>query len=91
MNSINEALCLGVPMVAMPFLNDQITNARRLAGLGLAKQVRSFPSRGKELYRAVRTVYENAEFKENAEKMKQQLQNQIDWNTILNRIESLVN
>ena len=47
MNSVNEALTLGVPMVAMPFLNDQITNAKRIVELGLGKKVRSFPSRGK--------------------------------------------
>lgn len=89
MNSINEALCLGVPMVAMPFLNDQLSNARRLVELGLAKRVRSFPSRGKELYQAVRTVCETATFRENAAKMKQQLQDRIDWDAVVRKIEFL--
>ena len=39
MNSINEALCFGVPMVAMPFINDQITNANQLVNLGIAKRI----------------------------------------------------
>ena len=34
MNSVNEALYEGVPMVAMPFVNDQITNARRITVYG---------------------------------------------------------
>ena len=41
MNSINEALCFGVPMVAMPFINDQVTNAKQLVKLGIATRVHS--------------------------------------------------
>lgn len=42
MNSINEAMTLGVPMVAMPFVNDQISNANRVVELGIGKKVRRF-------------------------------------------------
>jgi len=56
MNSINEAMRCGVPMVAMPFVNDQISNAKRLVDLGIAKRVRSFPSSGRQLYRTVKEV-----------------------------------
>lgn len=89
MNSINEALCLGVPMVAMPFLNDQLTNAARLVELGLAKRVRSFPSSGKEIYEAVRAVYESAEIRKNVDRMQAQLCNQSEWDTVVRRIETL--
>lgn len=89
MNSVNEALHLGAPMVAMPFLNDQLSNADRLVELGLAKRVRSFPYRGKELYETVRAVYESAAIRENVNQMKEQLRAQTDWDTILRRIEAL--
>ena len=89
MNSINEALTLGVPMVAMPFLNDQITNAKRLAELGLAKKVRSFPSRGKELYQAVCGVYADGRYKQNAEAMRGAIRQQTDWDGVIARIEGL--
>ncbi len=87
MNSVNEALTLGVPMVAMPFLNDQITNAKRIVELGLGKKVRSFPSRGKELYEAVCSVYKDNMIKQNVLKMQDAIRNQISWDTVIERIE----
>lgn len=89
MNSINEALTLGVPMVAMPFLNDQLTNAQRIAEMGLGKRVRSFPSRGKELYAAVKAVYSDKKYKQNALKMQAAIKNQPDWDSVIARIEML--
>ena len=89
MNSINEALFLGVPMVAMPFLNDQITNARRLVELGLARRVRSFPSSGRELYRAVCEVYEDTKYRENVAAVSAQMRRHADWTDVIPRIEAL--
>ena len=89
MNSINEALYQAVPMVAMPFLNDQLTNARRIVDLGLGKRVRSFPSRGKELYRAVCEVYEDAQIKQNVAGISDELRRQADWDGVIARIEAL--
>ncbi len=31
MNSVSEALVHGVPMVVVPFISDQLTNAQRIA------------------------------------------------------------
>ena len=89
MNSVNEALYFGVPMVAMPFMNDQITNAARIVELGLGKRVRSFPSRGKELYQAVLSVSGDARIKRNAAEFSQALRRQADWNGVISRIEKL--
>ena len=69
MNSVNEALRLGVPMVAMPFINDQLGNAARLTELGIARRVRSFPSSGRQLYRSVRTVAADSGMKAKAEEL----------------------
>ncbi len=89
MNSINEAMYIGVPMVAMPFVNDQITNAKQLVNLGVAKQVRSFPSRGKELYNTVCQVYKDKEMRLNINRLKEQISNQTEWARVIERIEAL--
>ena len=88
MNSVNEALSLGVPMVAMPFINDQITNARRIVELGLGRRVRSFPSSGRELLRAVRAVYADRTIRKNVERMRNQIKAQPGWDEIVARIEA---
>ncbi|MDE7120725.1 MAG: glycosyl transferase, partial [Oscillospiraceae bacterium] len=62
MNSINEALCAGGPMVAMPVLNDQPENAKQIVNLGLGKSISPF-SNSKALYHAVCEVYENKAIK----------------------------
>lgn len=90
MNSVNEALYFGVPMVAMPFMNDQITNGRRIAELGLGKKVRSFPSRGKELYQAVMDVYSDGRYKKRASEFSAAVRRQTDWDGVISRIEALV-
>lgn len=89
MNSVNEALRMGVPMVAMPFMNDQLTNAARLVELGLAERVRSFPSSGRELRRAVERVAGDTAIKARCEAMRRQIETGSDWEEILLRIERI--
>ena len=89
MNSVNEALSAGVPMVAMPFMNDQLENAKQIVNLGLGKRVRSFPSSRKELYRTVCEVSGSAEIKRNVSAFQKELKEHADWDTIMKRIESL--
>lgn len=91
MNSVNEAIYAGVPMVAMPFLNDQINNAKQIVNLGLGKRVRSFPSRGKELYRAVQEVYHSKSIREKTINMKNELMKEPTWDNIIGKIEEMAN
>ena len=90
MNSVNEALCAGVPMVAMPFLNDQLENASRIVDLRLGKRVRSFPSNGRELYHAVCEVYENTDIKNNVLAMQSEINQKTNWEGLIEKIEKLV-
>ena len=90
MNSVNESLSAGVPMVAMPFINDQLTNARRIVELGLGRRVRSFPSRGRELLRAVREVNADAAIRENVRRMRDSFKNQPGWDEIIGRLEAII-
>lgn len=89
MNSVNEALFAGVPMVAMPFINDQINNAKRIVELGLGKKVRSFPCNGNELYLAVKEVYHRKDIRQNALEMKEKMMEQPTWDDIAGRIEEI--
>lgn len=90
MNSVNEAICAGVPMVAMPFLNDQLENGKQIVNLGLGKKVRSFPSRGKELYQRVCEVYQDKNIKKKVKEMQKELQNQTNWDMVIRKIEGIV-
>ena len=90
MNSINEALCFGIPMVAMPFINDQITNANRLVDLGVAKKIHSLFQNTKEIYSAVMEVAESSSMKMKAMEMKNSIENQENWESIITKIEKLV-
>ena len=89
MNSVNEALSFGVPMVAMPFINDQVTNARQIVEKGLGRRVRSFPSSGRELLRAAREVYAAPGYKDQAEEMRIRIKQQVSLEEVVGRIESL--
>ncbi|MDO5112573.1 MAG: glycosyltransferase [Clostridia bacterium] len=92
MNSANEAMAAGVPMVAMPFVNDQISNAKRLVEMGLAKRVRSFPSRGKELYNAALAVAGDAGMHARAQQVKQAVlqESAAGMEAAIARVEALI-
>ena len=40
MNSVNEALALGVPIITIPHAHDQFVNAQRLVDLNLGHQLK---------------------------------------------------
>lgn len=73
MNSVNEAMRCGVPMVAMPFINDQIANAKQIVKLGIGKGVRSFPSSGRELYGTVKAVWGDEQMRSRSAQVQQSL------------------
>jgi len=78
-----------VPMVAMPFLNDQITNAKQLVNLGLAKRIHSFSQKSKEIYQAVYEVSQDEKMKKKAKQMREAIGTQISWDNIIKRISSI--
>lgn len=90
MNSVNEAMLSGVPMVAMPFINDQISNAKKIVDLGIGKRVRSFPSSGRQLYKTVKAVYEDEHIKNQSIAIQDLLKKETTLNEVVNRIEELI-
>ncbi len=90
MNSVNEAMSRGVPMVAMPFINDQISNAKRITELGIGKRVRSFPSSGKELYETVKAVYDDGKIKSRSKEVQKLLENETSLEEAIICVEKLL-
>ena len=79
-------------MVAMPFINDQVTNANQLVNLGIAKRIHSFIQNTNEIYESVMEVADSKVMKEKAMKMKNaiDIDNQMTWESIIKQIEALV-
>ncbi len=90
MNSVNEAMSRGVPMVAMPFVNDQVSNAKRIVELGIGRRVRSFPSRGKELYEAVKAVCGDSQMRNRSREIQELVKQESSLEEAVSRIEQLV-
>jgi len=89
MNSVNEAIDAGVPMIAMPFINDQIETANMIEKLKLGKRIHSFPSRAKEIENTVQELLTNPIYKTNVEKIKNEINEKSKWNDIIEKIENL--
>lgn len=89
MNSVNEAICAGVPMIAMPFVNDQIENARQIERLKIGKRICAFPTQQKEIANAVEELLNNTIYKSNVCKLKEDVQKTSDWNATVSQIERL--
>ena len=90
MNSVNEAMSYGVPMVAMPFINDQISNAKQIVELGIGKRVRSFPSSGRQLYRTVKDVCNDIHMQNRSREVQSLLKREATLEEAVCRIEKLL-
>lgn len=90
MNSVNEAMSYGVPMVAMPFINDQISNAKRIVGLEIGKRVRSFPSSGRQLYKTVKDVCSDEHIRKRSVTVQRLLKREATLEKVISRIEKLL-
>jgi len=90
MNSVNEAMTYGVPMVAMPFINDQISNSKRIVELEIGKRVRSFPSNGRELYKTVKGVWSDEHIRSRSMEVQNLLKRETTLKEVVSRIEKLL-
>lgn len=87
MNSVTEAMNCGVPMVAMPFINDQLFNAKRIVELELGKRVRSFPSSGRQLYKTVKDVCNDEHIRNRSKEVQRLLKKEVALAEVVSRIE----
>jgi MGT family glycosyltransferase len=70
MNSIMESLYYGVPMVAIPQMIEQATNAQRMAEMGLGVMLEKEAVNATALREAVERVVNEASFRERAQSMQ---------------------
>lgn len=90
MNSVNEALACGVPMVCLPVMNDQPLNAARLVELGAGRRVSPYMMSGKKLLAAVEAVRQDEGMRRKAAELQESLLRQQDMQALLRRIEGVV-
>lgn len=75
MNSVSEALVNGVPMVVIPFMADQPTNARRIEELGLGKRLDYKEVSSDLLKRIVLEMLTDSKLQERVDVMKKKMEN----------------
>ncbi len=73
MNSISEALVQGVPMVVIPFMADQPTNAGRVEALGLGRKLDYDKISSENIRTVTLAVMEDRVIKENVSEMKHKM------------------
>lgn len=69
MNSVNEAIHFGVPMLVLPVLNDQPMNARQIERNGIGRKLRAFPLGAGTLARHAESVLADTAIRENVRAM----------------------
>lgn len=74
MNSINEALYWGKPILALPFFGDQYDNAARLVELGVALRLDKDKLSGAEVCKKINQILHGQPFRNNASQISSVLQ-----------------
>lgn len=87
MNSINEAMYYGVPMLVMPVINDQPINAAQVVRLGVGACMRAFPTTAQILYRNATSVLANEGIKARALALQQEIRSEMETESIAEHIE----
>lgn len=90
MNSVNEAICYGVPMVTIPFINDQISNAQRIIELGIGISGGSIFSRGEKLLDAVLEIINNNCYRTKMNQIQLEALHGMNMNVIIKKIEEII-
>jgi UDP:flavonoid glycosyltransferase YjiC (YdhE family) len=73
-SSVMAGLEQGLPMVAVPLAGDQPSNARRCSDLGVARVIGPDERTPKAFRAAVREVLHNPRYRENAARLRQEIQ-----------------
>lgn len=87
MNSINEAMTFGVPMLGLPLVNDQLANAKRISELGNGRKLNIFTITAKKLYSAAMSVLNNQTINANAQWLKEELNRNSNFADVVSKVE----
>lgn len=72
-NSANEALCYGVPIIALPMANDQYMVAKRLVELGTGVFIKTEELTEDSLYNTVNHIISNEDILHNCKRISQSM------------------
>jgi UDP:flavonoid glycosyltransferase YjiC (YdhE family) len=89
MNSINEAMYYGVPMIVMPVVNDQPINAQRVEELQIGRCIKKFCS-VKTIYKKTMEVLKDTSIKNNAEAIQKKVLAGIDICGVADNVERML-
>ncbi|KAG5896751.1 hypothetical protein JTB14_031731 [Gonioctena quinquepunctata] len=76
LQSLEEALSRGVPMVVMPFIGDQAMNAKKIVKSGIGLELDPLSLSRKELVKAIVEVAENEKYRQKIVKLGKLLEDQ---------------
>lgn len=87
-NSVNEALFFGVPMLAIPLINDQYMVAKRITSmkLGISGDMKEISTT--QLRDMMKTLLTDKTIKQNAILISQEMKNSINLDLVAEKIES---
>ncbi len=90
-NSVNEALYFGVPMLAIPQVNDQHMTAKRLVSmnLGLSDNIKEISA--EKLKDQIQQLLSNETIKENCLKISQEMKHCANWDLTAEKLEKYAN
>jgi MGT family glycosyltransferase len=91
MNSVNESMYYGVPMVLFPAVQEQLVNSLRVQQLGAGKVMKRIDLTKEALHRVVTGILQNPSFKKNATEVQKSLQEAAGIKAAVKKIEELVN
>lgn len=91
MNSVNESMYYGVPMVLFPAVQEQLINSLRVQQLGAGMVMKRIDLTKEALHRVVTGILQNPSFKKNATEVQKSLQEAAGIIAAVKKIEELVN
>lgn len=89
MNSVNEAMTFGVPMLGLPLVNDQLANAKRISELGNGRKLNIMTLTAKKLHSASMSVLNNQIINAKAQWLKEELNRNSNFSTVVNKVEEI--
>lgn len=89
MNSVNESMNYGVPMILFPAVQEQMINSLRVQQLGAGKVMQRIGLTKDDIYKAITTIINDSSFKKNAERVQKSLRDAGGVEAIIPVIEKL--
>ncbi|MHB8062954.1 MAG: nucleotide disphospho-sugar-binding domain-containing protein [Ruminiclostridium sp.] len=89
MNSVNEAMFYGVPMLVKPVINDQPVNAFQVEELQIGKQM-THPYSAKNIHMKTMDVLNDASIKINAEEFNKKVRADLGVSGVADKVEKVL-